>query len=152
MAETLAYARDELQAKERAARIKAVGNEAWAALKAKDLDHAASLVADGLSSYPGNERLLRLQDVIQSARADRDREESIIRALEESKRLRQANRFDDALAVLEKALRENPAHPELKTARDDLRRHMEGQERKRRAEAIQESSYQRLAEWCKAAG
>jgi serine/threonine protein kinase len=139
VAEMLAYAQDEFQAKERAARIKALGNQAWAALKAKDFDRALGLVGEGLASYPGNERLARLQDVILAGRAEQQRIETIKRALDESAQLQSVNRFDDALAVLDSALRECPAQAELQSAREEVRRKIEERERQRRAEAIQEA-------------
>ena len=139
VAEMLAYAQDEFQAKERAAKIKAVGNEAWAALKAKDFDRALELVGDGLATSPGNERLVRLQEVILSTRAEHQRSETIRKALEESARHQSANRLDDALTVLDSALRECPAEAELQKTREEVRRKIEERERKRRADAIQDA-------------
>jgi len=139
VAEMLAYAQDELQAKERAAKIKAVGNEAWAALKSKEFDRALELVADGLATSPGNERLVRLQDVILSTRTEHERSERIRKALEESAQHQGANRLDDALAVLDAGLRDYPGESELQKAREEVRRRIEERERKRRADAIQEA-------------
>ena len=139
VAEMLAYAQDEFQAKQRAAKIKAAGNEAWAALKAKDFDRALALVADGLSNAPGNDRLVRLEEVILSTRAEHQRSETIRKALEESASLETSNRLDDALAVLDSALREYSAEAELQKAREEVRRKMEERERKRRADAIQDA-------------
>jgi serine/threonine protein kinase len=139
VAEMLAYAQDEFQAKERAAKIKAVGNEAWAALKAKEFDRALELVADGLATSPGNERLVRLQEVIFSTRAEHDRSEKLRKALEQAAQHQTANRLDEASAVLDAALRDFPAEPELQKAREEVRRRIEERERKRRADAIQEA-------------
>jgi serine/threonine-protein kinase len=139
VAEMLAYAQDEFQARERAAKIKAVGNEAWAALKAKDFDRALALVADGLATSPGNERLVRLQEVILSTRAEHDRSEKIRKALEEAAQHQTANRLDDGLTVLDSALRDCPGESELQKAREEVRRRIEERERKRRADAIQEA-------------
>ena len=139
VAEMLAYAQDEFQSRERAAKIKAAGNEAWAALKAKEFDRALALVADGLATSPGNERLVRLQEVILSTRTEHDRSEAIRKALEDSGRLQSENRLDDALAVLDSALRANPSESGLQTAREEVRRRIEERELKRRADAIQEA-------------
>jgi serine/threonine protein kinase len=139
VAEMLAYAQDEFQAKVRAAKIKALGNEAWAALKTKNFEAALQLVRDGLASYPGNEQLVRLQEVILAAQAEHDREDAIRKALEESALLESANRLDDALTVLDAALRDCAGHAELQKAREELRRKIEEWERKRRADAIQEA-------------
>jgi serine/threonine-protein kinase len=139
VAEMLAYAQDEFQTLERAAKIKALGNEAWAALKAKEFDRALALVAEGLESNPGNERLARLQEVILSTRAEQERIEKIQNAMGESARLTGENRLNEALAVLESVLKDFPAHTELQNAREEVRRKIEERERKRRVEAIQEA-------------
>lgn len=139
VAEMLAYAQDELQAKERAAKIKLVGNQAWAALKEKDFARAIEFVADGLATAPGNERLLRLQEVIHSTRAEHDRGEAIRKALQDATRAQSENRLDDALAILDSALRESPTETDLQKAREEVRRRIEERERKRRADAIQEA-------------
>jgi serine/threonine-protein kinase len=137
--EMLAYAQEEFQAKQRAAKIKAVGNEAWAALKAKEFDRALELVADGLATSPGNERLVRLQEVILSTRTEHQRSETIRKALEESARLQNENRLDEAGAIVDAALRECPGEVELQKVREEVRRKIEERERKRRADAIQEA-------------
>ena len=137
--EMLAYAQEEFQAKQRAAKIKAVGNEAWAALMAKEFDRALDLVADGLATSPGNERLVRLQEVILSTRTEHQRSETIRKALEESARSQSENRLDDAAAVLDSALKECPGEAELQKVREEVRRKIEERERKRRADAIQEA-------------
>jgi eukaryotic-like serine/threonine-protein kinase len=139
VAEMLAYAQDEFQSKERAAKIKAVGNQAWAALKAKEFDKALEYVEDGLAASPGNERLVRLQDVIISTRAEHQQADRIRKALEESTQHQAANRLDEALSVLDAALRGFPSDSELQKAREDVRRKMEDRERKRRADAIQDA-------------
>jgi len=137
--EMLVYAQEEFQGKQRAAKIKAVGNEAWAALQAKQFGRALELVEDGLATSPGNERLVRLQEVILSTRTEHQRSETIRKALEESARRQTENRLDDAMAVLDSALRECPGEVELQKVREEVRRKIEERERNRRADAIQEA-------------
>jgi serine/threonine protein kinase len=136
---TLADTRDELHAKEQAARIKAMGNQAWAALKAKRFDEAQRLVEEGISVQPGSEKLLRLQEVIFSSRAEHERNEAIQTAIAESAKLDSADRLIDSLAVLDSALRQFPDQSDLTAAREEVRRRLADLEQRRHAEAIQDA-------------
>jgi hypothetical protein len=135
VAEMLTYARDELAAKERAARIKALGNEAWAKLKAEDFAGAMQLVEQGLKSFPENQRLVHLREVINEARSKHEQKVSIQRAIDEAAEFEKAGRLEEARAHLMAALRRFPGDELLEDARVRLQERFEEQQRKR-AESV----------------
>ncbi len=137
--ETLNYAREELRTKERIAKGKALGNRAWALLQEKNFDLALETVREGLASYPENERLAHLREVILSTRAEHERTAAVQKALDECAVLQRAERFEDALNVVDAALREQPEHAVLHSLREELRRKADEQQRRQRAQAIQDT-------------
>jgi serine/threonine protein kinase len=131
VAQMLIYARDELAANERAARIKALGNEAWAKLKAEDFAGALQLVEQGLVSFPENQRLVHLREVITAARSKYERKVAIQQAIDEAAEIANTERLEDAQAHLMAALRRFPGDEQLEEARANVQARYEEQQRKR---------------------
>ncbi|MGA8578318.1 MAG: protein kinase [Bryobacteraceae bacterium] len=125
----LAYARRELEAAQRLAKIKAAGAEAWRLFKAQEFDRALTQVETALLTFPDDSTLLRLRQAIVKARAEQERARFLQQAFNESAELERNGRDEQACATLERAIDRYPAEPSLTDALTRIR-----QKRTRRQE------------------
>ncbi len=133
----LTYASEELALAQRAAKIKSLGKEAWALLKAKDYDAAFARVEGGLQTFPDEGMLLKLRQAILSERAQEERRTAIRQALEESAALDRGGRWEQATAPLEKALWQYPDEVSLRTALDQAKKKIDERKQAERLSALE---------------
>jgi len=129
--ELLDYARQERESRDRAAKVKALGNEAWAFLKAKQFEQALRSVDECLQYSPQDGLILKLRETVLAARVEEEQRTIIERALAESAALERSDRVEQAMVPLEKALRDFPEAAGLQDALDRLKRKAEEQQRAR---------------------
>lgn len=143
----LAYARAEDKAVQEMARIKAAVDSAQALLDARQFDRALTHVEASLMVFPDEPSLLRMHEAVVAARTLEQRRKSLETTLAQVAELERSARFEQALGVLEKALQQIPAEPQLSDALARVRKKREeqqGQERRRQEEErLQKAEEQR---------
>ncbi len=132
-ANLLAYARKEQEIEARARAVKELAAKAGALAEAKDFAGALALLEEGLKQYPGETTLIRMLGGTMAAKTVWDRQQAIARTVRECGRLRSQQRLAEAIEMVEGALREYSAEPELVSLLEQLEREWAG---KRRADAV----------------
>ena len=125
------------QIEQRTAKIKSLGNDARALLKAKDFEGALARVEAALQSFPDDPTLLELRQAIVTGRADHQRRKFIQQALDESMELERTGRVEQACGSLEKALQQYPDESSLSDALSRNRQKLVQQQEQARASALE---------------
>jgi tetratricopeptide (TPR) repeat protein len=115
--DALASARDAVELKGREESIERICTEARRQLDLGKFDAALQQVAKGLKENPTEARLLELHKDISLANAEAQRlADEIKSVLQSAKNLSEQGQREEAIALLERALNEHPANPELVAA------------------------------------
>ena len=125
------------QIEQRTAKIKSLGNDASALLKAKDFEGALARVEAALQSFPDEPTLLELRQAIIAGRADHQQRKFIQQALAESLELERAGRMEQACASLERALHQCPGESTLSDALARSRQRLAQQQEQARVAALE---------------
>ena len=113
LSDLLQRAEEELRAVEKARAIEAICSNASARAAAEDFDRALAVLGDGLRSWPGEGRLLKLRGEIADSRAQWARRRDVADCSERALKLAEAQKFEEAGALIDQKLREYPAESEL---------------------------------------
>jgi serine/threonine-protein kinase len=124
------------QIEQRTAKIKSLGNDARAFLKAKDFEGALPRVEAALQSFPDDPTLLELRQAIVTGRADHQRRKFTQQALDESTELERIGRVEQACASLERALQQYPGESSLTDALARNRQKLLQQQEQARVSAL----------------
>ncbi len=133
----LAYTRKELEIEARAKAIKELTAKAGALVDSKDFNSALSLLEEALKQYPGETTLIRMLGSSMAAKTAWERQQAIAKTVRESAQLRSEQRLAEAIELVETALREYTAEPELAALLEQLEQEWAG---KRRAEAVRKAA------------
>ncbi len=133
----LAYARKELELEARAKAVKELAARAAALADAKDYNAALALLEDALKQYPGETTLIRMLGSTMAAKTAWVRQQAIAKTVRESNELRGQQRLAEAIELVEGALREYSADPDLVSLLEQLEQEWAA---KRRADAVRKVS------------
>ncbi len=128
-----AVAREALLVKQREQAIEELRGQAQAQLEAGAYQKAIELLDRGIEDYDGDRRLADLRSTVVSAKVAWERAAAITRIVEDSQKLLVEKEFEKAVTLLESALNEYPAEPQIAQALQVARQEIAA---KRRAEAI----------------
>src|SRR5262249_40724427 len=98
---------------------------------------AEAKVESGLAAYPEDPTLLKLQHAIRTERAEEERRIAIRQAVDEATAHANNERWDQAIATIEKARRQYPNQPELQGALDRIEKARERQREQARLAAFE---------------
>ncbi len=117
LVDALAAARDAVELRRREESIDRICAEARGQLDRGKFDAALQQVEKALKEHPNDRRLQELQEFISVAKAEAQRVSDEIKSVVQSAQtLSERGQRDEATAVLERALNEHPANPELVAA------------------------------------
>ena len=133
----LAYARKELEIEARARAVKELAAKAGALADKKDFNGALSLLEDALQKYPGETTLIRMLGSTLAAKTAWERQQAVAATIRQCNELRQQQRLAEAIELVEAALRDNSADPQLVSLLEQLEQEWAG---KRRAEAVRKAA------------
>lgn len=106
-------AREEVSAAEREAAIEKVCQKARARHEARDFSGALAIIEQGLREWPGEVRLLELEQTAIAEQAEWRRQQQVEGAASQCALLENEGRLDEALQVVQEVLKEFPGEPKL---------------------------------------
>jgi len=142
LAGLLTFARDEKTNEERAAAIDRLIRQARALTQNRDFDAALRAVEEGLTTYPGDESLMRLMQAVLSAKAEDEKRRAFDDGLSRARRLREQGSLSEALNLTGTLSRDRPADAEVAKLREEIQRDQRRME-DQRAAAEREATAQR---------
>jgi serine/threonine-protein kinase len=92
---------------------------------AGDIERALKIVAEGLSKYPAERRLVDIRQRLENDRAEAQKQEAILRLLDRTRVLGEARQWESALEALDSALARFPGDARLSDARTRCERELE---------------------------
>jgi eukaryotic-like serine/threonine-protein kinase len=101
----LSQSREGLKEQIKADDIARIVREAKSLVEGHEFGRAATLVSDGLRTYPDNTALVKSNSDIQRARQQHERQTAISQARQRAVELSAAEKFSDAIAELQKAIK-----------------------------------------------
>ena len=128
-ASLLARAENELERKRRADAIEAARRDSEILAGQHKFAEALKVVELALAAWPGDATLLGHQDLLRRRRDDWEYQQAISDLVRQSDNLVRQGRFEDALALLQNALKDYPADPTLTGLQQNLSAEWERQKR-----------------------
>jgi eukaryotic-like serine/threonine-protein kinase len=121
LAEAKALAQEAIAAKHREQAITALGRQAQKHLEARAYQKALELLDQSSGEYGGDRRLADLRAKVISAKEAEERAAAVAKAVENSRGLIAQKEFERAIALVESALSDHPAEPQLTQALEAAR-------------------------------
>ncbi|MEO8131474.1 MAG: protein kinase, partial [Bryobacteraceae bacterium] len=130
----LAYAQEQAQVQRAAVRIEAYCAEALSVSGGGDFESALGIVRRALQEFPGNERILRVQQSVVEAQRFENHRKALAGVLARAKELAGKQELEQAERLLDSVSAEYPGSAELARAKQELQHKIQGRDEQRRRE------------------
>jgi len=120
VAELLVEIHERTAAQVRQAADQRFEESARALIREKQFERAIEILDEGLRSFPGDSEMERLKETAQSLAASYQRQQAIIESVAEANLRRQAGKYEEALRVVDGALKKFGSEPGLEQCRRNI--------------------------------